>query len=142
MSFRPSRPRLPRRSLPCGAAKRGCNLDPTACPTFPPRSPAFAVHGREHRSHFASRSRARARRSRPMPNRDALREELLRTDEHFQQLHEEHQALEHQLEALNQKTLHSEDDETETKRIKREKLRLKDEMEQLLRSRDVAQVGA
>ena len=77
-----------------------------------------------------------------MPNRDALRAELLRTDERFRQLHEEHQALEHQLEALNHKTLHSEDDETETKRIKREKLRLKDEMEQLLRSRDEAHVGA
>ena len=73
-----------------------------------------------------------------MPNRDALREELLRTDERFRRLHEEHQALEHQLEALNHKTLHSEDDETETKRIKREKLRLKDEMEQLLRAHDEA----
>jgi uncharacterized protein YdcH (DUF465 family) len=76
-----------------------------------------------------------------MPNRDALREELLRSDERFRQLHQEHQALEQQLEALNQKTLHSEGDETETKRIKREKLRLKDEMEQLLRARDVAHVG-
>jgi uncharacterized protein YdcH (DUF465 family) len=76
-----------------------------------------------------------------MPNRDALRDELLRTDERFRRLHEEHQALEHQLEALNQKTLHSEDDETETKRIKREKLRLKDEMEQLLRARDEAHVA-
>ena len=77
-----------------------------------------------------------------MPNRDALRDELLRTDERFRRLHEEHQALEHQLEALNHKTLHSEDDETETKRIKREKLRLKDEMEQLLRARDEAHVHA
>ncbi|HET9767149.1 MAG TPA: YdcH family protein [Thermoanaerobaculia bacterium] len=77
-----------------------------------------------------------------MPNRDALRDELLRTDERFHRLHEEHQELEHLLEALNQKTLHSEDDETETKRIKREKLRLKDEMEQLLRARDEAHVHA
>jgi uncharacterized protein YdcH (DUF465 family) len=76
-----------------------------------------------------------------MSNRDALRDELLRTDERFHSLHEAHQALEQQLEALNQKTLHSEDDETETKRIKREKLRLKDEMEQLLRAHDVAHVG-
>jgi uncharacterized protein YdcH (DUF465 family) len=70
-----------------------------------------------------------------MANREALREELLRTDERYQRLHAEHQALERQLEALNHKTLHSEDDETETKRIKREKLRLKDEMEELVRSR-------
>jgi uncharacterized protein YdcH (DUF465 family) len=77
-----------------------------------------------------------------MPNRDALRNELLRTDERFRRLHEEHQALEHQLEALNQKSLHSQEDETETKRIKREKLRLKDEMEQILRSREEAHVPA
>ena len=77
-----------------------------------------------------------------MSNRDALRDELLRTDERFRRLHEEHQALEHQLEALNAKTLLSEDDETETKRIKREKLRLKDEMEQLLRAHDEAHAHA
>jgi uncharacterized protein YdcH (DUF465 family) len=77
-----------------------------------------------------------------MSNRDALRQELLTTDDHFRQLHEEHQALEHQLDALNHKTLHSEDDETETKRIKREKLRLKDEMEQILRAREEAHVTA
>jgi uncharacterized protein YdcH (DUF465 family) len=77
-----------------------------------------------------------------MSNRDALRDELLHSDERFKKLHDEHQALEHQLESLNQKTLHSEDDETETKRIKREKLRLKDEMEQMLRAREEAHVTA
>jgi uncharacterized protein YdcH (DUF465 family) len=77
-----------------------------------------------------------------MSNREALREELLRTDEHFQQLHAQHQELERQLEALNLKTLHSQEDETETKRIKREKLRLKDEMEELLRSREESHVTA
>jgi len=75
-------------------------------------------------------------------NRDALRDELLRTDEHFRQLHEQHQQLERQLEALNQKSLHSEEDETEMKRIKREKLHLKDEMEQALRASDDAHVSA
>ncbi len=77
-----------------------------------------------------------------MPNRDALRDELLHSDENFRRLHDEHQALEHQLEALNQKSLHSQEDEIATKRIKREKLRLKDEMEQLLRSHEEAHVGA
>lgn len=75
-----------------------------------------------------------------MSNREALRDELLRTDARYQRLHEEHQALERQLDALNQKSLHSQEDETETKRIKREKLRLKDEMEQLLRAREEAHV--
>jgi uncharacterized protein YdcH (DUF465 family) len=77
-----------------------------------------------------------------MPNREALREELLRNDEHFRQLHEEHQRLERQLETLNQKSLHSEDDELEVKRIKREKLRLKDEMAEALRVRDEAPAHA
>ena len=77
-----------------------------------------------------------------MSNRDALRDELLRTDERFRHLHEEHQQLERLLEALNQKSLHAEEDETEMKRIKREKLRLKDEMEQALRARDEAHVSA
>jgi uncharacterized protein YdcH (DUF465 family) len=77
-----------------------------------------------------------------MGNREALKEELLRSDERFRQLHAEHQRLERQLEALNQKSLHSEDDELETKRIKREKLRLKDEMEEVLRSREEAPAHA
>jgi uncharacterized protein YdcH (DUF465 family) len=77
-----------------------------------------------------------------MGNREALRDELLRSDERFRQLHEEHQRLERLLEALNQKSLHSEDDETETKRIKREKLRLKDEMEEVLRAREEAPAHA
>ena len=77
-----------------------------------------------------------------MANREALRDELLRGDEHFRKLHDEHQQLEKQLEALNQKSLHSEEDETEMKRIKREKLRLKDEMEQALRAADAAHVSA
>jgi uncharacterized protein len=75
-----------------------------------------------------------------MPNRDALREELLQTDSRFSALHAEHQQLERLLDALNQKTLHAEDDEMEVKRIKREKLRLKDEMEEILRAREEAQV--
>jgi uncharacterized protein YdcH (DUF465 family) len=77
-----------------------------------------------------------------MPNREALRDELQRSDEHYRQLHEEHQVLEKLLEALNLKSLHSQEDETETKRIKREKLRLKDEMEQIVRAREEAHVTA
>ena len=77
-----------------------------------------------------------------MPTRDALREELLRTDARFRELHTEHQELERLLEALNQKSLQSQDDEIEIKRVKREKLRLKDEMEELLRASDEAHVGA
>jgi uncharacterized protein YdcH (DUF465 family) len=77
-----------------------------------------------------------------MPSRDTLREEMLRSDENFRRLHEEHQALEHLLESLNQKTLHAQEDEIEMKRIKHEKLRLKDEMEAMLRARQEAHVPA
>jgi uncharacterized protein YdcH (DUF465 family) len=77
-----------------------------------------------------------------MADRDALRQELLQTDGHYRQLHEQHKDLERLLEALNHKSLHDEADETEMKRIKVEKLRLKDAMEQMVRSREESHVTA
>ena len=59
---------------------------------------------------------------------DALKEELIKSDDRFRQLHEEHQKLEQRLEGLYSKSLLSQDDELELKRIKHQKLRLKDEM--------------
>jgi hypothetical protein len=77
-----------------------------------------------------------------MPHRDAVKEDLLKSDPLYQQLHEQHQALERQLDALNHKSLHAEDDEIEMKRIKVEKLRLKDAMEQMVRTREESHVTA
>ena len=68
-----------------------------------------------------------------MPQTDALREELLRTDDEFRQLHEEHQAAEKRLGELYHLSLPSQDDEIEEKKIKLHKLVLKDRMEQRLR---------
>ncbi len=68
-----------------------------------------------------------------MPQTDALREELLRTDKEFRRLHDEHQAAEKRLEELYQLSLPSQDDEFEEKKIKLHKLALKDRMEQRLR---------
>jgi uncharacterized protein len=75
-------------------------------------------------------------------HREALKEELILTNEAFRSLHEQHQELERRLEALYQKTLLSEEDEVEVKRIKREKLRLKDRMMEMMRSLDEARVTA
>lgn len=69
-----------------------------------------------------------------MPDRDALREELLRTDAEFRRLYEEHQEHEHRLEALNQKRMLSQEEELEEKQLKVHKLHLKDRMEAMLRA--------
>ena len=77
-----------------------------------------------------------------MPSRDELREELLQTDEEFRRLHDEHQDYERRLAELHQRSVLSQDDEVEEKRIKLHKLALKDRMESLLRSHREARVTA
>ncbi|MEA2600203.1 MAG: hypothetical protein QOF89_1195 [Acidobacteriota bacterium] len=64
---------------------------------------------------------------------DDLKAELIKTDDDFRRLYEEHQEYERRLHDINQKTLLSEDDEIEEKKIKLHKLALKDKMEHLLR---------
>ena len=63
-----------------------------------------------------------------MPSLEAMREEMIQADTEFRSLNEQHQELKRQLESLYQRSLLSQDDEIEIKRIKREKLRLKDAM--------------
>ena len=67
-------------------------------------------------------------------DRHTVRQELLESDDEFRRLYEEHQECEGQLEALNEKSLFSQEDEFEAKRIKVHKLALKDRMESLIRS--------
>lgn len=67
---------------------------------------------------------------------DALVRELLETEPEFRRLHDEHQECERRLEELNHKSLPSQDDEIEEKRIKVHKLALKDRMELLVRQYD------
>ena len=64
----------------------------------------------------------------------SLRHQLLESDEEYRQLYTEHQGYEQRLERLNQKPLFSEEDELESKSIKRHKLFLKDRMQTILRS--------
>jgi uncharacterized protein YdcH (DUF465 family) len=77
-----------------------------------------------------------------MPNRDDLKTELIQTDDQFRRLYEEHREYERRLAELNQKSLLSQDDEIEEKKIKLHKLALKDRMEEILRSHREAHVSA
>jgi uncharacterized protein len=77
-----------------------------------------------------------------MPNRDdLLKEELIRTDDEFRRLYEEHKEYERRLQELNHKSLLSQDDEAEEKKIKLHKLVLKDHMEEILRHHREARVS-
>jgi len=78
-----------------------------------------------------------------MPNRDdLLKEELLQTDAEFRRLYEEHKEYKLRLEELNHKSLLSEEDEAEEKKIKLHKLVLKDQMEEILRHHRESRVTA
>ncbi len=78
-----------------------------------------------------------------MPNRDeALKQELIQTDDDFHRLYEEHQEYERRLQELNHKSLFSQDDEAEEKKIKLHKLVLKDKMEEILRQHRESRVTA
>lgn len=77
-----------------------------------------------------------------MPNREALKDELIRTDAEFRALFEEHQESDRKLQALLQKSIPEPEDEVEEKRLKVHKLALKDRMEMMVRARLEAQVSA
>ena len=66
-----------------------------------------------------------------MSSRDDVREELLQTDEEFRRFYEEHQEYERRLAEIHHKSMLSQDDEIEEKRIKLHKLALKDRMESI-----------
>ncbi len=76
-----------------------------------------------------------------MSTRDALKEDLLATDEEFRRLHTEHQECERRLDELVQKSLLSQQDEIEEKRLKLHKLSLKDRMAEMLREHELAHVA-
>ena len=77
-----------------------------------------------------------------MPNLDALRQEFLRTSEAYRLLHQEHQECEERLTQIAQRTLPSQEDEAEEKRLKIHKLALKDRMEAMIREHQEKQVVA
>lgn len=73
-----------------------------------------------------------------MPNLEAVKQELLRTNDDFRRLYEEHQECEERLTHLVHKSLPSQEDEAEEKRLKIHKLALKDRMEAFVREHRVA----
>jgi uncharacterized protein YdcH (DUF465 family) len=77
-----------------------------------------------------------------MSQHDELKAELIKTDDEFHRLYEEHQAYERRLQEINQKSLLSQEDEIEEKKIKLHKLALKDHMEQILRAHRETRVTA
>lgn len=77
-----------------------------------------------------------------MSQHDDLKAELINTDDEFRRLYEEHQDYERRLQEINQKSLLSQEDEIEEKKIKLHKLTLKDHMEQILRTHRESRVSA
>lgn len=64
---------------------------------------------------------------------DPVMKELIQTDDVFRNLYEEHQEYKRRLATIRMKSLPSQEDEIEIKRIKIHKLSLKDRMEAMLR---------
>ncbi|MCX7894964.1 MAG: DUF465 domain-containing protein [Thermoanaerobaculum sp.] len=64
-----------------------------------------------------------------------LRAKLAQEDPEFRQLFEAHQEKERRLQELSRKGFLTAEEEQEEKRLKKEKLQLKDKMEALLRSK-------
>ena len=73
-----------------------------------------------------------------MPNLDDLKRDLMRSDDTYRTLHDEHQECENRLAQLTQITLPSAENEIEEKRLKVHKLALKDRMEEILREHRTA----
>ena len=64
---------------------------------------------------------------------EALKEQLLQSDEEFHQLANQHHELEHRLQELTSKSYLSEPERFEEVTLKKRKLKLKDRMEDILR---------
>ena len=65
-------------------------------------------------------------------NQDELRAHLIATNEEFRSLAEKHAAYHSQLEAIEAKPHMTLDDEAEEQRLKKQKLRLKDQMNEIV----------
>jgi hypothetical protein len=72
---------------------------------------------------------------------DELRAHLMATDEHFRQLATQHTDYDHKLQELEAKHALSEDEQLEEIRLKKQKLRLKDEMAEIMSRYKTQQVA-
>jgi uncharacterized protein YdcH (DUF465 family) len=69
-----------------------------------------------------------------MSQLEVAKEELIQSNEDFRSLYEEHRAYDERLDVIRSRSLQSQEDESEMKRIKLHKLTLKDRMESILRN--------
>jgi uncharacterized protein YdcH (DUF465 family) len=67
-----------------------------------------------------------------MENRDELKAHLMATNEEYRSLAEKHNYIHKQLEAIEAKSPMSLEDEAEEQQLKKQKLRLKDQMNEIL----------
>ena len=70
-----------------------------------------------------------------------LKAHLLATDQQFRTLAEQHAQLKKEIEAIESKAYVTSTDELEEQRLKKQKLRLKDQMNQMLAQCRTASVG-
>lgn len=68
-----------------------------------------------------------------MSHLESVRHELIQRDDEFRSLYQEHLAFKKRLDSIRIKSLLSQEDEIEMKKIKLHKLTLKDKMESILR---------
>jgi uncharacterized protein YdcH (DUF465 family) len=69
-----------------------------------------------------------------MPEQEVdVRDLLVKENDGYRKLHEEHQGCEERLDALNGKVFLSDQEKHESVRLKKEKLRLKDQMAEIAR---------
>jgi uncharacterized protein len=72
---------------------------------------------------------------------DELKAHLMATDEHFRELCEQHSQYDHKIEELEAKHAPTEEEQIEEVRLKKLKLRLKDEMMEIMNRHRSAHVG-
>jgi uncharacterized protein YdcH (DUF465 family) len=101
--------------------------NPTARPS--PPGELLSAGGSFPRRRSSATSRTAPKGGRLMSQVDSVKEQLIRSDESFRNLYEEHLEYKRRLDQIRGKSLPSEQDEIEMKRIKLHKLALKDQME-------------
>jgi uncharacterized protein YdcH (DUF465 family) len=70
-----------------------------------------------------------------MQKHDEVKKELIQTDTEFRRLYQEHQDYERRVDQMVRTHATSTDDEAQLKALKIQKLRLKDRMEEIIRTR-------
>jgi uncharacterized protein YdcH (DUF465 family) len=73
---------------------------------------------------------------------EEIKAHLMQTNEHFRQIMEEHHEYDQKVSALEEKSVLTAEEELEEHRLKKIKLRLKDEMEQIVSGHRLQHAGS